>query len=450
MANNNLRSTAIVLLCELDRTQAPLSALLERSEQYIGLRGKDRQLVMKIVYGVLRNRDYLDRLIDLLSRKSSPGMKPFIRQALRSALFQIFFLDRIPPSAAVNETVNALKIHRFPKQIQGFVNGVLRESMRRREQLPRPTDPDDQGRPVLNHPLWLTKRWQKQYGLEAMQRICQINNREPRLCFRVDSAMARQRLVAVLQEENAHLQDGSYAPGALLVDGYRGAIGELDLLKTGAVQVQGQASQLASLLLGPFPQDCTVLDGCAGLGTKTSHLMAMLRPHGGSLTAIEPDPRRFRLLRQTIEKKSSGCRITAVNQSLQDFSQSSAEKFDRILIDAPCSGTGVIRKHPEIRWNRRQDDLRRYTEKQLELLGGAAAHLAPDGILVYATCSIEAEENDQVVARFLAQHADFVKTDCTAILPAVCETIIRNGFLAPLPDQEIDGFFSARLTRRQA
>ncbi len=441
------RITAIEILCELERSRAPLSALFDKSEQS-GLQGKDRQLVMKIVCGVLRNRDYLDRLIDLLSRKSTPRLKPFIRQALRSGLFQIFFLDRIPPSAAVNETVKAVKSRRFPQQLQGFVNAVLRESIRRRQQLPRPTDPDDKGRPLLNHPAWLTERWEKRYGRAAMQRICQNNNREPRLCFRVDSAAARQRLTGSLENGDAQVQKGSYAPGALLVDGFRGAIGDIDLVKTGALQVQGQASQVASLLLGPFHEGCTILDGCAGLGGKTSHLRSLMQAHAGCITAVEPDSRRFELLRQNLEEKSGRPCVTAVNRSLQDFSRTASQLFDRILIDAPCSGTGVIRKHPDIRWNRREADLQRYAETQLELLGCAVSRLAPDGILVYATCSIEAEENEQVVERFLAQHIEFEQTDCAAILPAACGPIIRNGFLAPLPDEEIDGFFSARLTRR--
>lgn len=445
----NIRLTAIDLLCELDRTRAPLSALLGQSEKDSGLHERDRQLVMKIVCGVLRNRDYLDQLIDRLSKKSAVRMKPFIRQALRSALYQIFFLDRIPPSAAVDETIKAVKSRRFPQPVQGFVNGLLRESIRRRQLLPGPTDPDDQGRPVLNHPPWLTERWEKRYGSAEMRRICQNNNREPRLCFRVDSAEARERLSTVLQGDNAQLQDGSYAPAALLVDRFRGAPGKLDVLRTGAAQVQGQASQLASLLLGPFSQGCSVLDGCAGLGGKTTHLISMMHLHGGSITAVEPDQRRFELLRHNLEKKSGGCRVTAVNQSLQDFSRTSIKTFDRILIDAPCSGTGVIRRHPDIRWNRRQEDLRRYAENQLDLLGCAIAHLAPDGILVYATCSIEAEENEQVVERFLAQHRDFQLADCATVLPAACRPIIRNGFFAPLPDEEIDGFFSARLTRRR-
>jgi len=443
------RTTVIEILCEQDRTRVAVPVLVEQSEKISGLQGKDRQLVMKIVYGVLRNRDYLDRLIDLLSRRSTGRMKPFIRQALRSGLFQIFFLDRIPESAAVNETVKAIQEKRFPKQIHGFVNGLLRESIRRRQLLPGPDDPDERGRPILNHPAWMTERWKRRHGPEKMEQICRNNNQEPILCFRVDSAEARLNLATVLQDHGSGTQYGSYAPDALLVEGFRGAIGELEAVQTGAAQVQGQASQLASLLLGPFFNECSVLDGCAGLGGKTSHLAAMLQSHGGSITAVEPDARRFQLLLKNLETNSSRCHIAAISQSLQDFSRTTPHKFDKILIDAPCSGTGVIRKHPEIRWNRSEKDLQRYAATQLELLDCAVSLLAPGGVLVYATCSIEPEENERVVERFLSCHQDFQQTDCAAMLPAACDVLIRNGCLTPLPEQQIDGFFSARLTRRQ-
>jgi len=445
---NNIRTAAIDILCQLDRTRAPVSALLEMTEKDSGLQSNDRQLLMKIVYGVLRNRDHLDRLIDLLSRRSSGGMKPFIRQALRSGLFQIFFLDRVPDSAAVNETVNAVKERRFAKQIQGFVNGLLRESIRRRSELPGPDAPDDRGRPILNHPAWLTERWEKRYGSAEMHRICRNNNREPILCFRVDAAEIRQHFTVSLRNHSALPQAGSYAPGAMLAEGFRGAVGKLEAVKIGAAQVQGQASQLASLLLGPFFKGCTLLDGCAGLGGKTTHLASILRGCSGSITAVEPDSRRFELLRQNLSKIDSS-KVSAINQSLQDFSHTASRLFDRILIDAPCSGTGVIRKHPDIRWNRSGEELQRYAELQLELLGCAASLLAPGGVLVYATCSIEAEENELLVERFLSEHKDFQQRDCSHFLPADCRPLIKNGSLAPLPEREIDGFFSARLTRRE-
>jgi 16S rRNA (cytosine967-C5)-methyltransferase len=445
----NLRYLAIETLCQVERLKVPVSPLLDRAARSSVLPGRDRQLVMKIVYGVLRNRDYLDRLITQLCRRPGGRMKPFVRQALRSGLFQIFFLDRIPPSAAVNETVKALKEQQLPTQVQGFVNCVLRESIRRRTELPTPEEPDEHGRALLNHPSWLTERWQKRYGDGAMRHICRHNNREQPLCLRTDSSEHRQQITNLLHRLEIEVNDGRYAPGSLLISNYRGTIGELDTMTTGAIQVQGQASQLTSLLLAPFTSGCSVLDGCAGLGGKTFHLSCLMNTVAGGVTAVEPDPRRYRLLQQNLAKCEYRERIETYNLTLQEFAHTRPERYDRILIDAPCSGTGVIGKHPDIRWNRSEDDLARYAARQRTLLNKAAGLLAPGGVLVYATCSIEAEENEEVVEGFLQQHKGFRIDDCSRYLPASCGPLIRGGCLAPLPHNGIDGFFGARLTRRE-
>ncbi len=420
----------------------------EKIDRSTDLEPKDRQLAKKIVYGVLRNRDYLDHLLELLCRQPLNKTKPFVRQALRSGLFQIFLLDRIPPSAAVNETVKAVKSKRFPSQMQGFVNGVLRESIRRKTHLPSPGEPDDAGRPVLNHPPWLTNRWQKQYGRDEMIRICRHNNLEPLLCLRTGSGEDQARLIEKLASHGIEAVNGSYAPNCLILPAYRGKINDIIGIDEGTVQVQGQASQLASLLLAPFSPGLSCLDGCAGLGGKTTHLASLLNSETSTVTAIEPDPRRYRLLEQNLQNRPHGCRVITCNQSLQDFAGTGPPAFDRLLIDAPCSGTGVIGKHPEIRWNRRENELVANHTRQLDLLNLAAQLLSPGGILVYATCSIEADENTSVVEQFLTANPDFTRTDCGEILPPSCKNLIRNGYFAPLPDWGIDGFFCARLCKK--
>lgn len=420
----------------------------EKIERSSDLEPKDRQLTRKIVYGVLRNRDYLDYLLELLCRQPLNKMKPFVRQALRSGLFQIFFLDRIPPSAAVNETVKAVKSKRFPTQVQGFVNGVLRESIRRKTDLPGPGESDAAGRPVLNHPPWLTERWQKQYGRDEMIRICRHNNLEPLLCLRTDSGEDQARLRQKLTSQGIEAVNGSYAPNCLILPTYRGKTNDIIGIDQGIVQVQGQASQLASLLLAPFPPGLSCLDGCAGVGGKTTHLASLLNSETSKLTAVEPDPRRYRLLEQNLQNRQHRCRVITCNQSLQEFAGTGPAAFDRLLIDAPCSGTGVIGKHPEIRWNRREDELLANHARQIELLNLAAQLLSPGGIMVYATCSIEAEENTSVVEQFLTANPDFTRTDCGEILPPSSKNLIRNGYFAPLPDWGIDGFFCARLSKK--
>ncbi|MBT8345740.1 MAG: 16S rRNA (cytosine(967)-C(5))-methyltransferase RsmB [Desulfofustis sp.] len=443
------RSAAITILCELDKARVPVSAIFDRMEQGAALERQDRQLAMKIVYGVLRNRDYLDRLLAHLCRQPLGKMKPYVHQALRCGLFQIFFLDRIPPSAAVNETVKAVKAKKLPSRLQGFVNGVLRESIRQKAQLPNPEEPDESGRPLLNHPAWLTNRWQQHYGEEEMRRICQHNNHEPLLCLRVDSIDLLTELRESFQVQSIAAISGNYAPKALLVRDYRGKIDEIKGIDQGTVQVQDQASQLASMLLAPFSPGLSCLDGCAGVGGKTTHLRLLLEEKNCRLTAVEPDIRRYQLLKQNLQRQNKGCPVGLHHQTLQKFAESGGAAFDRIIIDAPCSGTGVIGRHPDIRWNRREQDLEDFVVRQLELLNLAATLLAEDGILVYATCSIEPEENSGLVERFLTEHSEFTLTDCASFLPPSCNELIREGYLAPLPDTTIDGFFCARLCRKR-
>lgn len=445
----NPRLVAVVTLCELAKTRQPVSTVFDRVELQAGLGRKDRQLAMKIVYGVLRNRDYLDRLLELLCRQPLAKLKPFVHQALRSGLFQIFFLDRIPPSAAVNETVKVLKARKYHPSLQGFVNGVLRESIRGKQQLPVPDDPDDEGQPLLNHPAWLTDRWQKEYGRDEMIRICRHNNCEPLLCLRVDSDNERGRLRQLLRRQGIEAVNGSYAPDSLVLPDYRGRIDDIEGIDQGIVQVQDQAAQLASLLLAPFSPRLSCLDGCAGLGGKTTHLLSLMDGALGTITAVEPDGRRYRLLQQNLQGRHLQGAVQLHNQSLQEFARARPATFDRIIIDAPCSGTGVIGRHPDIRWNRIEEELEGYAARQLELLNLAAALLVPGGILVYATCSIEPEENEGLVEQFLADNNNLSQTDCGATLPSSCKNLIRDGYFAPLPAWGIDGFFCARLSKKR-
>ncbi len=443
----SVRQAAVEALAEQERTRMPVSQIYDRIADESRLNEKDRQLAKKIIYGVLRNRDYLSSLLELLCSRPLTRIKPYVRLALLSGLYQIYFLDRIPASAAVNETVKVVKAGKFPKPVQGFVNGVLRQSIRQKEQLPKPEDPDADGQPRLNHPVWLTQRWRKNYGTEAMVSICRHNNREPVLCLRVDSEQVRRDLARSLEEQGAILSAGAYAPDALVLSDYRGTIGELQSFAMGKVAVQDQASQLVSLLLAPFLPGLNYLDGCAGLGTKTRHLIALLGQKTGSITAVEPELKRFRILQPALARFAGDRRIVVNNQNLQEFRAGCREKFERILIDAPCSGTGVIGRHPDIRWNREERDLARYRARQLDLLEQAGALLSPGGVLVYTTCSIEPEENDQVVDTFLDRHDALKKTDCREYLPPSCRKFVRDGYFAPLPEFTIDGFFAARLVR---
>lgn len=442
------RFAAVETLCRLQQTRIPLKPLLEGIADDCRLTAGDRGLTMNMVYGVLRQRQYLLLLIERLCRHPLHKLDPFILHALETGLYQLFFLDRIPESAAVNETVKALKTAGIPARLHGFVNGILREAIRRKADLPA-AGMDGSGRACLNHPDWLTARWRRHFGNEEMQRICACNNHEPLLALRINTAkvsgeLFRERLL----QQGIACQEGSYAPAAVLLPGYQGAISLLPGYDEGHFQIQDQATQLASLLLGPFVSGGHYLDACAGLGGKTCHLVQMAPAFDLHVTAIEPEPHRYGKLGENLKRLFPGTSCTTRMTTLQEFARQCTASFHGLLVDAPCSGTGVTGRQPDIRWNRREEDLQDYQAAQLDLLEHAADLVAQNGLLVYATCSLEPEENRMVVETFLRRHEDFHLTDPSACLPPAAQRVVENRFFHPRPDGTIDGFFAARLLRR--
>jgi 16S rRNA (cytosine967-C5)-methyltransferase len=358
-------------------------------------------------------------------------------------------MDRIPPSAAVDETVKALKEARQPKWLTGFVNGMLRTISRQLDTLPDPlTDKVLPPAVRLSHPDWLYQRWQERYGEEEATRICLANNRQPPLVLRVNTRIIdREIYLNQLREAGLTVQPGIYGPEAVLLPDFRGDIAGLPGYEQGLFMVQDEGAQLISLLLAPLGAEWRCLDGCAGLGGKTTHL-AQLLPGGGHVVAIEPNALRFGLLQENIKRLGLDGLVSVRQTTLAEFKQTTGELFPAILLDAPCSGLGVIRRHPDIRWNRDLADLKRYQLEQLALLDEASHLLAPGGLLVYGTCSIEPEENEEVVEKFLEGHPDFTVARPQA-LPAAARNFIHDkGFLQMLPDAWHDGFFAARLEKQ--
>ncbi len=443
------RFVAIETLCKLDKTSLPVSLLFTKAASAHALQGSERHLAMNLIYGVLRQRQYLDSLLERLCRQPLKKLQPFVHQALAVGLYQIFFLDRIPDSAAVNETVKALKAARTPKRLHGFVNGVLRESIRQQDTLPSPEEPDRKGNLVLNHPQWLTGRWLKRYGRKEMERICTSNNTQPPLVIRINTLATDRDAYLKQLNKKERGRPGSYAPDAAVLSEYHGAITQLPGYDQGFFQVQDEAAQLVSLLLAPFTLNGSYLDGCAGLGGKTSHLLQITDSFNTTITAVEPEKRREQKFQENLTRLHPQKNVTFFSGNLQDFSHHCTTKFDGILIDAPCSGTGVIGRHPDIRWNRKETDLAGYQKTQLELLEIASKLTKPGGVLVYATCSMENEENEDVIDSFLKAHDSFSLTDCTPFLPEAARSHVSEKYFRPQPADSIDGFFAARLVLKK-
>jgi len=440
----NSRAAAIEVLLAWERSQDSLDQVLEGVCSKAFAEPRDRQFVMALVYGVFRWRGYLDGIIAGFSAHPITKMKPLTLAALRIGLFQLLFMDRVPEAAAINETVKALVQARQPKWLTGFVNGLLRNAVRRKAALP----PADAAAAVMSHPDWLVSRWQRLYGRTRTEKICAANNRVPQLALRVNTArISVARYLELLGSRDLAAVCGSYGLEAVLLSDYHGGVAELPGYGDGFFQVQDEAAQLVCLLLAPFEAGA-YLDACAGLGGKTLHL-AQLLPEGSRLVAIEPSAKRIALLKENLQRFAR--QEVAIHQgTLEDYAEKHEGRFKGVLVDAPCSGLGVVGRQPDIRWQRSYDVLKRNQAKQQALLSLAAGQVAEGGVLVYATCSIDPIENDEVIDRFLQDHSDFSLTSAREHLPPAAHCLVDGkGFFRTTPEQGLDGFFAARMKRKE-
>lgn len=362
---------------------------------------RDHGLLTEVVTGTVRMRAALD--YQLAKRTSRPldALDPLVRTVLRMSAFQLLYLDRLPPSAVVNDAV-ALTRRAGKTSAGALVNAVLRGLTRERRQLSWPEAPLASAIATRHsHPEWLVERWLDRYGPEATTAWVAFNNRPPRLCLAANRLKGhREDLAARLAAEGVVTEPTTVAPHGLHV--VSGGALATESFRQGRFLVQDEASQLIGEL-GSLPDRARVLDLCASPGGKTMTLAA--RAPGGVLVATDVRPRRVRLLAQTIARLQVPARIVQV--AAAGPLPFAAGSFDYVLVDAPCSGLGTLRRDPDIRWSRTAADLARFAAGQRTLLERAAALVAPGGTLVYATCSSEPEENDAVVAGFVGEWPGF-------------------------------------------
>jgi 16S rRNA (cytosine967-C5)-methyltransferase len=438
------RSIALQTLSNWHGTGAPVPVFFERCIDTHLSSSPERALARAIIGGILRHLEYLDLIIESFSHSPLKKMKTRTLFALRMGIYQLLFMDRIPPSAAVNETVKSFKEERQPQWLVRVVNGILRNVARNLKNIPASENIIGDGQPVLNHPSWLLSRWQKRFGDKIVREICRQNNLVPPLTLRVNTKrISRNQLLTVFLDNGYDVEKGRFSKESLIMEN-SGAISALPGYEEGYFLVQDEAAQLVSMLM-PMVEHGNYLDGCAGLGGKTSHL-ASLVPVSGKITALEPDRKRYRQLGENLHRL--GLEAKTIGTTLEEFAESSSEKFDGILIDAPCSGTGVIRRQPDIRWNRNPDDFNGYQQQQLDLLTRADSLLKENGSIVYATCSLEAEENEEVIEKFMAKHPEYIVENGVRLLPdETAKLINQQGMFISTPADGLDGFFAVRIVR---
>jgi len=412
---------------------------------------RDRALFNALVFGVTRWRKRLDWIIGRHSNIPMKKIRPEVQNILRLSLFQIFFLDRIPDSAAVHTAVEMAKKN-APVWTVRFVNGLLRNAIRNRDALEYPLpgkDPVASLAVTRSFPEWLIRRWLDRFGYEETRDLCDVINDVPPLTIRTNTLkIDRKKLATLLATEAGTVMPANRAPDGLYLTALKTPIDRMKPFTDGLFQVQDEAAQLISLLLQPRPGE-TVLDACAGFGGKTAH-MAQLMNNSGHIMAVDIDQKR--LMRLSDDMKRMGI----ANVTCKTFDMESpallceAGPFDRILLDAPCSGLGVIRRNPDIKWDESRQNLQRFAARQSALFHHVSQYLKPSGRIVYSVCSMEPEENEAVVTAFLNRHPDFkIVMDTTDLPDPVRALLDERGFLRTFPHRdEMDGFFAVCMEKR--
>jgi 16S rRNA (cytosine967-C5)-methyltransferase len=405
---------------------------------------EDRALAQELVLGVLRWQRSLDYFIEHYSERSIARLDLPVLIALRVGLYQLRHLSRIPQSAAVNESVNMVKRARTASAAS-LVNAVLRQAARHLDETAGAgiADPLERASVELSHPRWMLDRWHPLFGDHETRQLALANNSPTATAFRVNTLRASvKEVLADLTSEGVTTRESQVAHGAFVVESGPASV-MTAAARRGVIYVQDEASQLVSILLEPTSGH-RVLDLCAAPGSKTSHIAALTEDKAW-IVACDRHHHRLATLRASCQRLG----VKSVDALELDATRAlpfvaGGHEFDRILVDAPCSGTGTLRGNPEIKWRLSADDLPRLAELQASLLEGAALSVASGGRLVYSTCSIEREENEEVVRRFLEATTLFQVIEPNA--PA--GLITSDGFVRTFPHRNgTDGFFAAVLER---
>lgn len=414
----------------------------------------DAGLATELTLGVLRQRLLLDFLLELHLEKAVERLDLPVALALRLGAYQLRFLQRIPASAAVNESVELVKKAR-KTSASSLVNAVLRrvaeESRFPAEKFLPPNIAAAERLAILHsHPLWMVERWLARFGEARTMALLEADNRTPRLSCTLSDPAERQEIFGALEQAGLHVEAGTLLRDALAVSG--GSVSRTAEFRAGRISIQDEASQVIPLLLGVRGGD-RVLDLCAAPGGKTQPL-ARAAGSRGVVVAADRYGHRLRAMAAQLDRLG----LSNVRLVQLDATQNLPfdERFDRILLDAPCSGTGTLARHPEIRWRLRPEQFAEFHALQVRMLRVALAHLAPGGRLIYSTCSVEPEENEDVIAEILrgasgvsrVPRGEMIET----LAPDLAEGMSASGLFddaghfRTLPgQQQTDGFFAASL-----
>lgn len=427
------REIALKILYKIDKEQAysniALSEEIKQNRQT--LNEKDIGLISEIVYGVTTWRLTLDEIIKKHSKIKLKKISPWILNILRMGIYQIIFLDKIPKSAAVNESVNLAKRYGHSYS-SNFVNAILRKVEKTDyQEFFEISDDIERISKSTSMPEWIIKGLLKNNNLEKVKQICKNSNIRPKITIRINHLKAnKEEIIKKLEEQNINYEETTYEDFLILEKTKN--IENLDLFKNGFFTIQDISAGLTSKILNPQPGE-KVLDACSAPGGKTTYIAELMK-NKGNIEAWDIHEHRTKL----VEKNAKRLGINIIKTKVKDasiYDETLNEKFDKILLDVPCLGIGVIKRKPDIKWQRKIEDIQEITKIQRKILENCSQYLKKGGVLVYSTCSLLKEENENIISNFLNNNDKF--------------EVNKNEIINILPDEEKDGFFICKLHKRE-
>lgn len=425
---NTSRQIALKILYEVDFEGAYSNLALKEGLKYSELSTLDKGFVTQLVYGVISRRRTLDCIITKFSSVKLSKISDYVLEILRIGIYQMIFMDKIPDSAAVNESVKLAQ--KYAYRSKGFVNGILRNVSREKENISFCTLADK-----YSYPDFLIKMWCKDFGEERTEQILKSLNASPEMNIRVNTLKTtREQLIKLLEKEGTKAKADDLYENSVVVR--RIDITSSDLFKKGFFTVQDAAAQLSSAVLAP-KGGARVLDMCAAPGGKTTH-MAEIMNNEGEIVALDIYDHKIKL----IEENAKRLGIDIIKAKVWDsemFCDEYIEKFDFVLVDVPCSGLGIIRRKPDIKWTANPGE--ELYNIQKKILNNASMYLKPGGFMVYSTCTLNKNENENRIEEFLKEHKNF---------ELVSEKICPEGYRTFYPNTDsTDGFFICKLRKKE-
>jgi 16S rRNA (cytosine967-C5)-methyltransferase len=443
------RETALKILYDINKSGAYSNITLNKYLEDKELNSLDKAFITELVYGTLKWRLSIDYIIDKFSSIKIKKLSPWILNILRLGVYQLVYMSKIPESAACNECVNLSKRYGHSASSR-FVNAVLRNVARSRNKIDYPDKSKDLTAYLsikYSHPEWMVKNWLSRFGESFTEELLRLNNEPAPLTVRVNALKTtREELSELLKKEGFETEPAKYIDNALTIKN-PSSISKMESFVKGFFQVQDESSMLVGRVLDPMPGEF-IVDVCSAPGGKTTHI-AELMENRGQVIARDIHEHKIKLINDAAKRLG----IDIIKAEIFDASELDlelVEKADRVLVDAPCTGLGIIRRKPEIKWTRNPGDLKDIVKIQEKILNTSSKYVKPGGVLVYSTCTIETQENEELVKRFLDSNKEFELEDISRQLPeGLKKNTAKDGYIQLYTNVDgIDGFFISKMRKR--